>query len=160
MEGLQSTGSVPGTGSLQSLCNTRSLQPVGKSTSISTAFVVMMKLADHQEQCGRDGAGLNKNQMCPRGPSARLCWGIPHTHPQGVGCEGPHGASPGFPPVPARSTDTVGISSHVCIENLKLWGFISSGVGDRKGKSNENLLKTENNKFLIFSPSSPTPWSI
>lgn len=112
---------------------------------------------------GRDGAGLNKNQMRPCGPQpgcagSRLCWGIPYTHPRGGRALG---ASPGFPPLlPARSADVVGISSHVCIENLKLWGFISSGVGDRKGKSNENLLKTENNKFLIFSPSSPTPWSI
>lgn len=82
------------------------------------------------------------------------------THPRGVGHRGAHGASPPPPLLPARSTGTVGISSHVCIENLKPWGFISSDVGDRKGKSNENLLKTENNKFLIFSPSSPTPWSI
>lgn len=111
------------------------------------------------------GRGWTKIRCVPVVPrpvcaGSRLCWGITHTHPRGVGHGGAHGASPPPPLLPARSTDTVGISSHVCIENLKPWGFISSDVGDRKGKSNENLLKTENNKFLIFSPSSPTPWSI
>lgn len=171
-EGQQSTGSVPGTRSLWSFLQgstwkPRSLHPasamVGKKCKHLPGFCShdgnWQIIRSRWEGWGRaeqksDASLWSLSQAVLGAGSA----GASLTHTHGVG---EPWSEPWIPPLPpARSADVVGISSHVCIENLKLWGFISSGVGDRKGKSNENLLKTENNKFLIFSPSSPTPWSL